>query len=172
MNDLSPAPHLTEDLLFGEIAVRIEGQERVTVSGANIPTAVLERDPSCEVDPQIAIGTRDAAHLTLTLDGAPVALRPGKGRFRRSTYRVRTSHQGVTHVLVPDSIPSSRFTRDKVHLADFSNDGDEIVIVEWREGASPEPVDAALGYLLAAAFGTGGSPAWMMLVDAVSAALP
>ncbi|MFJ3219898.1 hypothetical protein ACIPLC_28780 [Kitasatospora sp. NPDC086801] len=72
MTDLpAPAPFTTEDTLFGEITVRIDGQDRVTVSGERIPTAVLERDPGSEPDPQIAIGTRDTAHLTLTVDGSP-----------------------------------------------------------------------------------------------------
>ncbi|MFF1790063.1 hypothetical protein ACFVX9_26830 [Kitasatospora sp. NPDC058243] len=83
MTDLpAPAPFTTEDTLFGEITVRVDGQDRVTVSGERIPTAVLERDPGSEPDPQIAIGTRDTAHL----DAAgrrgrrphPLSRRPGR----------------------------------------------------------------------------------------------
>lgn len=39
----------------------------------------LERDPAAEADPQIAIGTRDPAHLTMRVDGAEVGLLPAKG---------------------------------------------------------------------------------------------
>lgn len=166
-----PAHSGTQDTLFGEMHVRIEGQERVTVSGAGVPTTVLERDPASEADPQIAIGTRNAAHLTLTVDGVRVPLRPARGRLRRRTYRVETEYDGARYVLVPDSVPSSRLTRDGTHLGDFSSDGDETVIAEWA-GATARPVDASIGYALAAAFGTGGQPAWMMLADTVSAAIP
>lgn len=34
------------------------------------------------------------------------------------------------------------------------------------------PLDASVGYALAAAFGTGAQPMWMMIVDGVSSALP
>lgn len=73
---------------------------------------------------------------------------------------------------MPNSIPSSRLTRDGKHIGDFSSDGDRRVLAEWRSGAAVEPADAAIGYALAAAFGTGGQPMWMMLVDTVSELLP
>ncbi|MFD7595166.1 hypothetical protein ACFV6D_19300 [Kitasatospora sp. NPDC059812] len=173
MTDLpAPAPFTTEDTLFGEITVRVDGQDRVTVSGERIPTAVLERDPGSEPDPQIAIGTRDTAHLTLTVDGSPVPLRPGRGKLRRKSYRVETTYDGAAYVLVPDSIPSSRLIRDGKRLGDFSCDGDQIVIVEWRDDAPARPADAAIGYVLASAFGSGGQPTWMLLVEGVGALIP
>ncbi|MBO1417822.1 hypothetical protein [Streptomyces sp. FH025] len=172
MGELPSAPYVIDDTLFGEITVRIEGQERVIVSGENIPTAVLERDPGCEVDPHIAIGTRDATHLTLTIDGTPSRLRPGKGKLLRQTYRVSAEYDGAVYVLLPDSIPSSRLTRDGTRLGDFSSDGDEIVIAEWKDGVPTRPADAAIGYVLSSAFGTGGQPTWMLFAEAVSAVLP
>ncbi|MFB8118772.1 hypothetical protein ACFQ6U_16505 [Streptomyces sp. NPDC056465] len=175
MTELPPAPSGTQDTLFGEMHVRIEGQERVTVSGENVPTTVLERDPASEADAQIAIGTRDAAHLTLTVDGVRVPLWPARGRLRRRTYRVETEYDGARYALVPDSVPSSRLTRDGTRLGDFSSDGDETVVAEWVQGhtaPTARPADASIGYALAAAFGTGGQPAWMMLADMVSAAIP
>lgn len=173
MPDLpTPAPFTSEDSLFGAITVSLDGQERVSVSGERIPTVQLTRDPACEPDPQIAIGTRNAAHLTLTVDGVPVPLRLGKGKFLRGSYRVETTHEDAVYVLVPDSIPSSRLTRDGKHLGDFSCDGDQIVLAQWRDGATTRPADAAIGYTLAAAFGTGGHPTWMLLVEAVAALIP
>ncbi|MFJ9775521.1 hypothetical protein ACIRVF_30465 [Kitasatospora sp. NPDC101157] len=168
----TPAPFTSEDTLFGAITVSLEGQERVTVSGERIPAVVLTRDPDCEPDPQIAIGTRDAAHLSLTVDGVAVPLRPGKGKFLRGSYRVETTHEGAVYALVPDSIPSSRLTRDGKRLGDFSCDGDQIVLAEWRKDAPARPADAAIGYALASAFGTGGHPTWMLLVEAVAALIP
>ena len=35
-----------------------------------------------------------------------------------------------------------------------------------------EPLDAAIGYALAAAFGTGGQPMWIMAVETISEFLP
>lgn len=63
-------------------------------------------------------------------------------------------------------------TRDGKHIGDFSSDGDRQVLAEWRPGPPSKPADAAIGYALAAAFGTGGQPMWMMLVDTVSELLP
>ncbi|MFJ4863552.1 hypothetical protein [Streptomyces sp. NPDC088748] len=81
-------------------------------------------------------------------------------------------YDGASYRLVPDSVPSSRLTRDGTHLGDFSSDGDETVIAEWREDLELRPADAAIGYALAAAFGTGAQPMWMMIVDGVTSALP
>ena len=169
----TPSPLLPlTDTLFGEITVTLDGQHRITVAGEQIPTVVLTRDPASEPDPLTAIGTRDPAALTLTVDGTPARITPGKGKLRRQTYRVDVHHAHTHYRLQPDSVPSSRLTRNGTRLGDFSSDGDETVIAEWQADATPTATDAALGYTLAAAFGTGGQPMWMMLVDTVSAALP
>lgn len=170
MNDKDQAP--IKDTHFGAITVRHDGQDRVDVDGETIPRVVLERDPAAEVDPHTAIGTRDPAHLTLRIDGRDVAVRPAKGRLTRRSYRVDVEYGGADYRLVPDSVASSRLTRDGEHLGDFSSDGDERVIAEWKEGHEIQPADAAIGYALASAFGTGGQPMWMMIVDGVSSALP
>ncbi|MFI7357856.1 hypothetical protein ACIBTP_28530 [Streptomyces avidinii] len=170
MNQIDRAP--IEDTHFGAITVRLSGQDRLEVDGEAIPRVTLERDPAAEADPQIAIGTRDPAHLTLRVDGAEVGLLPAKGRLTRHSYRVDVEYDGASYRLVPDSVPSSRLTRDGTHLGDFSCDGDETVIAEWREDRELRPADAAIGYALAAAFGTGAQPMWMMIADGVSSALP
>ncbi|MEU9004135.1 hypothetical protein [Streptomyces sp. NPDC048551] len=161
-----------EDARFGAITVRQEGQERLEVEGEGIPRVTLERDPASEVDPQTAIGTRDPERLTMTIDGRTAVLKPAKGALSRRSYRVDVEFEGVGYRLVPDSVPSSRLTRDGRHLGDFSSEGDELVLAEWREDAEVRPTDAAVGYALASAFGTGGQPMWMMIVDGVASALP
>ncbi|MFH8891916.1 hypothetical protein ACWGHM_27065 [Streptomyces sp. NPDC054904] len=170
VNDMDRAP--IDDTLFGGVTVRQDGQDRIEVGGEGIPLAVLERSPTTEVDPQIAIGTRDPALLTLSIDGREAGLMPAKGGLSRRSYRVDVTYDGSVYRLVPDSVPSSRLTRDGTHLGDFSCDGDEMVIAEWREGAEVRPVDASIGYALASAFGTGAQPMWMMIVDGVTSALP
>ncbi|MFJ6806052.1 hypothetical protein ACIQRK_08395 [Streptomyces anulatus] len=174
MTDTTPLPATVEDDHHGEILIELAGEhsEILTVSGERIPRVVLTRAPGAEVDDHIAIGTRDPRHLMLTVDGREAAITPGKGRLRRRSYRVDVRCAGTSYRLVPDSIPSSRLTRDGKHIGGFSSDGDRRVLAEWRPGAAVEPADAAIGYALAAAFGTGGRPMWMMLVDTVSELLP
>ncbi|WP_274031665.1 hypothetical protein [Streptomyces sp. MMBL 11-1] len=170
-----PLPAATEDDHYGDIAVELLGEQRekLVVSGERIPTITIVRAPEAEIDDHIVIGTRDPRHLTITVDGEAATIKPAKGRLRRQSYRVDVVCAGTRYRLVPDSIPCSRLTRDGKHLGDFSSDGDRRVIAEWREDAGPiEPLDAAVGYALSAAFGTGGQPMWMMLVDAISTALP
>lgn len=170
VNDVEREP--IEDTRFGGITVRQDGRDRLEVHGEAVPRVVLERDPAAEVDPHIAIGTRDPAHLRMWIDGREAELRPAKGALSRRSYRVDVEYDGMRYRLVPDSIPSSRLTRDGVHLGDFSSDGDETVLAEWQDGPGIQPTDAAIGYALAAAFGTGGQPMWMMIVNGVSEALP
>ncbi|MCX4824641.1 hypothetical protein OG883_33270 [Streptomyces sp. NBC_01142] len=172
MNDTAPTPTSTHDDLFGEVSVQLDGQESLVVDGEQIPRITLTRAPGAEVDDHIAIGTRDPERLTLTIDGTEVKLAPAKGKLSRRSYRVDVEYDGASYRLVPDSIPSSRLTRDGKHIGDFSSDGDGRVLADWREDAEVKPLDASLGYALAAAFGTGGQPMWMMAIDAVSTALP
>ncbi|WP_374935702.1 hypothetical protein [Streptomyces sp. SM11] len=142
------------------------------MSGERIPRVVLTRAPGAEIDDHIVTGTRDPRRLTLTVDGRETTIAPGKGKLRRRSYQVDVRCAGTSYRLVPDSIPSSRLTRDGKHIGDFSSDGDRRVIAAWRDGVVVEPADAAVGCALAAAFGTGGQPMWMMAVDAISTALP
>ncbi|MEV7911489.1 hypothetical protein [Streptomyces griseus] len=174
MTDTTPLPAAVEDDHHGDILVELTGEqgEMLIVSGEGIPRVVLTRAPGAEADDHIVIGTRDPRRLTLTVDGRDATIKPGKGKLRRRSYRVDVRCAGTSYRLVPDSIPSSRLTRDGKHIGDFSSDGDRRVIAEWRDGAAIEPLDAAIGYALAAAFGTGGQPMWMMAVEAISEFLP
>ncbi|MEU4918732.1 hypothetical protein [Streptomyces parvus] len=179
MTDTTPAPAplpaTVEDDHHGDIRVELVGEQRETlvVSGEGIPRVVLTRAPGAEVDDHILIGTRDPRRLTLTVDGRDATIKPGKGKLRRRTYRVDVRCAGTAYRLVPDSIPSSRLTRNGQRIGDFSSvGGDRRVIAEWRDGAVVEPADAAIGYALAAAFGTGGQPMWMMAIETVSEFLP
>ncbi|KUN94159.1 hypothetical protein AQJ67_37535 [Streptomyces caeruleatus] len=145
----------------------------VTVEGESVPRIGLVRAKETEAaDEHIPIGTRDARLLTLTVDGEEAVIDPAKGRLTRRSYRVDVRHADHTWRLVPDSIPGSRLLRDDEHIGDFSSDGDGRVLAEWREDAEPGALDAALGYALAAAFGTGAQPMWILTVEAASEMLP
>lgn len=176
MNDTVPPPASTpapvHDEHFGEITVRLEEQGYLVVEGARILPGTLRRNPGAKVDEQVAIGTRAPEQLTLAIGGTAATLRPAKGGLSRRSYRVDAEYDGAKYRLLPDSIPSSRLTRDGRHIGDFSSDGDGRVSAEWCEGADVRPADASVGYALAAAFGTGGQPWWMLTADAVSSALP
>ncbi|MET9768237.1 hypothetical protein [Streptomyces sp. NPDC006415] len=174
MTDTTPLPTPVEDDHHGDILVELTGEqgEMIVVSGERIPRVVLTRAPGATVGDHIPIGTRDRRHLTLTVDGQEATIAPGKGKLRRRSYRVDVRHAGTSYRLVPDSIPSSRLIRNGKRIGDFSSAGDRRVLAEWRDGAVVEPADAAIGYALAAAFGTGGQPMWMMAIETLSEFLP
>lgn len=162
-----------EDEHFGAITVRLDTQQgEVTVEGDSVPRVVLRRTAGTDAADHIPVGTRDGALLTLTVDGEEAAVAPAKGRLTRHSYRVDVHHAGHAWRLVPDSIPGSRLLRDERHVGDFSSGGDGQVLAEWREDAEPDATDAALGYALTAAFGTGAQPMWMIAMEMVGDLIP
>ncbi|MFE0810022.1 hypothetical protein ACFW4M_07150 [Streptomyces sp. NPDC058794] len=164
---------VAEDDRFGTITVRLDtGRGEVTVEGDAVPRVELYREEGTETDDHTPVGTRDGDRLTLTVGGEPAVISPAKGRLTRRSFAVDVRHAGRTWRLVPDSIPGSRLLRGQDHLGDFSSDGDGRVLAEWREDAEPEALDAALGYALAAAFGTGAQPMWMLAMEAVGDMIP
>ncbi|MFF7726006.1 hypothetical protein [Streptomyces sp. NPDC008001] len=161
------------DDLFGDITVLLNDEEGwVEVLGDAIPPVAVDRAPEAETEDHVPIGTRDPARLTMTVDGEPVALVPSKGKLSRRSYAVDVTRGGTVYRLVPDSIAGSRLLKDGQHLGDFSSDGDGRVLAEWKEGADVAPADASVGYALAAAFGTGGQPMWMVAIEAAAELLP
>ncbi|MER6653895.1 hypothetical protein ABT248_25560 [Streptomyces sp. NPDC000971] len=71
---------------------------------------------------------------------------------------------------MPDSLGTSRLLRDGRLLGVFTSTGDRTVGAEWQEpksGERVEPHDAAVGYALAAAFGTGAEPMWKLMLNAL-----
>ncbi|SPF05972.1 hypothetical protein [Streptomyces sp. MA5143a] len=171
-----PAPvveHTVEDDRFGALTVRLDSElGEVTVTGERVPRVELWRAEGTEGEDHIPVGTRDGARLTLTVDGEDAVIDPAKGRLTRRSYRVDVRYAERSWRLVPDSIPGSRLVRAGAYLGDFTSGGDGKVLVEWREDAEPEALDAALGYALAAAFGTGAQPLWMTAIEMVGDLLP
>jgi hypothetical protein len=140
-----------------EVSVEVaEGRVAVVArDGAAESRATIERSTEADVHSYIPIGTRDAAHLTMRLDDAPVALTPGPARYSRGSYKVEARYAGSHYRLAPASEVSSRLSRDGVALCEFNRTSDGVVRVWWERGPAVGPVDAALGYALVAAFGAG-----------------
>ncbi|MFE1825140.1 hypothetical protein [Streptomyces yangpuensis] len=157
-----------EDPQFGTITVELDHEAgTLVVDGDGVPRVEVRRAAEAEVADQVPIGTRDTEHLTMHVGGAEAELRPAKGFLTRTSYRVDVGSLRF----VPVSLDSSRLSRDGVELGVFVSTGDGRVTAEW-EGGRPEAYDAAVGYALAAAFGTGAEPMWKLTLDAVLEAMP
>ncbi|MEU2184060.1 hypothetical protein [Streptomyces thermolilacinus] len=164
----------TEDALFGAVTVELDtAAGLVDVRGDTVPQVVVRRaDGVADVDARIPVGTRDGALLSLAVDGCATRIEPGRGRLTRRSFRVDVTYEGVAYRLVPDALTESRLLRDGKPIGRFASDGDGTVLAEWEDGARVRAVEAALGYALAAAFGTGAQPMWMLLLDALGDLLP
>jgi hypothetical protein len=162
------------DTLFGPLTVRLNSWRReVVVEGEAVPRVVLSRASGTKDDGETPIGTRNAGLLVLSVDGEAAALAPGRGRLIRRSYRVDVRHAGRHWRLLPHSMPDSRLLRDGRRLGDFHSKGrGEVKAAKWRSDAKPDAMDAAVGYALAAAFGTGAESMWATAADLVFDAFP
>jgi hypothetical protein len=157
-----------------ELSVEITtGDGWVAVTAGSSP-AVVERVGEVAVAKSVPIGTRAAASLRMQVDDRPVRVRPGPGRYARGSYKVVVDHDGVTYRLRPKSPDVSRLSRDNVRLGDFELKADGSVQADWFEQnrGSVIPADAAVGYALAVALGTGARFFLVMLLDVLTAAGP
>lgn len=161
------------DRLFGVVHIALDHEGgTLTVSGDGLPHTEIRRSAGAPSENHVPIGTREQGRLTLSVDGADEALRPEKGFLTRRSYRVEveSAARGQTYLLVPDSLGTSRLLRDGRLLGVFTSTGDGTVGAEWEEpksGKRVEPHDAAVGYALAAAFGTGAEPMWKLTLNAL-----
>jgi hypothetical protein len=145
-----------------------EGRVAVTAThDSHVGTVVIERHGSPAKAKHVPIGTRDAKSLTMLVDGEQEILRPGPGRYTRGSYKVRVRHGAVAYMYRPKSPDTHRLLRDGVRLGDFEVRKDGSIDVTWLEGATPTAADVAVGYALAAAFGTGAQFFLMMMLDLV-----
>ncbi|MET9969917.1 hypothetical protein ABZZ80_29325 [Streptomyces sp. NPDC006356] len=158
----------THDPLYGRVDVLLDEKAgELTVEGEAIPGVTIRRAPETQLEVHVPIGTRDGDRLTMTVDGSAVRLAPSKGFLTRSSYRVDVCHGDTEYRLVPVTIGESRLLLDGTPIGTFTSTGDGVVRVEWADGVSHRPEDAAVGYGLAAAFGTGAEPMWKLTLDAL-----
>ncbi|MDP9842478.1 hypothetical protein [Streptosporangium lutulentum] len=89
---------LITDAVVGGLTLTLDRDGgTVRVEGDAIPTVVVRRSVEAAPLQHIPIGTRGTEDLTMTLDGAPVALRPAPGRVTRDSYRAEVDHEGITY---------------------------------------------------------------------------
>ncbi|MGW7451081.1 hypothetical protein [Streptomyces sp. NPDC054787] len=162
-----------DDPLFGAVRIELDHEAgTLRVSGDVLPPVEMRRAPHTVPESHVPIGTRDPEHLTLLVDGAEETLRPSKGYLTRRSYRVEvvSGARKCRYQLVPNSLGTSRLTRDERLLGVFTSSGDGHVSADWEEAGESErardPYDASVGYGLAAAFGTGAEPMWQLTLNA------
>ncbi|GAA2865271.1 hypothetical protein Acy02nite_13520 [Actinoplanes cyaneus] len=147
---------MTDPRAFTVDVERSDGRVAVEVRApGRRHTAVLERLHQPELQAHIPIGTRERQHLRMMVDDLPVHLRPGAGRWSRFSYRVVVEHEGRQYLYRPTTAGSSRLLRDGFRIGDFTISETGDVEVSWEGSAEAEPVEVAIGYALAAAFGAG-----------------
>ncbi|WP_170169767.1 hypothetical protein [Nocardioides aurantiacus] len=159
------------DHRYGSMMVTVEPQRSVVLEGENVPLVRIERVEGSTLSETVPVGTRRSDDLTMTLDGQPVRLAPAGGRLSRRSYRIDITHAGSRYRLQPNSFSGSRLTRDGRPLGELFW-LDDHRFAEWEQRADLRPSDAALGYALAASFGTGAQPFWMTALDLVAAGTP
>lgn len=175
------------DSLFGDLEIAVDRVAgRVAVRGEGVPEAVIERIGDGPTVSWVPIGTRDPAALVLRVGGAAHELRPSKGGLTRRSYQVRARLDGTDLLLTPSSPTTARLVRGERYRGDnelgtFERVADVVVPAVWRTEASPasttqtlraEPAEAAVGYALAAAFGTGARFFLAALLEGAGTAAP
>ena len=146
-----------DDAYHGELKIRTDAERGVVeVSGEQVPTAVIERSPDAELNEFVPIGTRNADHLTMSVDGVEAELRPGPGKLTRGSYRVDLTVDGTRYRFTPDDDDYTQLKRGGAKIASFWMDGEGKFTVHWHaERDDLRPADAAIGYALSVAFRTG-----------------
>ncbi|GGZ16366.1 hypothetical protein GCM10010387_06150 [Streptomyces inusitatus] len=156
-----------DDPFFGGVTIRLDHTAgELFVEGDGIPSVVVRRAAGTPLESKVPIGTRDPDRLTMTIGDSAVPLLPAKGFLTRHSYRVDAGSEDARYRLVPVSLGSSRLSLGDTPVGDLTSSGDGKVSADWAEHRPLTPYEAALGYTLAAAFGTGAEPMWQLALDA------
>lgn len=156
-----------DDAYHGELRIRTDAERGVVeVSGEQVPTVVIERSADAELTEFVPIGTRNAGHLTMSVDSVEAELRPGPGKLTRGSYRVDVTLAGTRYRFTPDSDDDTQLRRDGAKIASFFMDGEGRFTVHWQaERDDSQPADAAIGYALSVAFRTGAMGIFSVLLN-------
>ncbi|MFC6153878.1 hypothetical protein [Nocardioides yefusunii] len=146
---MSTPPHCHDD----EPRLAVDPGLSVVVDLAGAPQVRIERDPASKRQEFVPIGSRRPEDLTLTVGGAVGELRPSRAAMTRRSHRVHAVVGGSTYLFTPVSVDESALLRDDVRLGTFARDDDGLAATP--DSAEVTPLETALGYALAEAFGTG-----------------
>ncbi|WP_327070701.1 hypothetical protein OG500_34155 [Kitasatospora sp. NBC_01250] len=145
-----------DDIRFGIVELTVDPEAgHITVTGPKLPPVALRRSPGTDSDRRSPIGTRAPALLELEIDGTVVAVDPGLGFVSRRSRRVDVRHDGRHYRLTPTADDRSTLLRDDHRIGEFVLSPDAVAGADWDVESQIAPLEAALGYLLAAAFGVG-----------------
>ncbi|MGH8968289.1 MAG: hypothetical protein ACRDXB_23590, partial [Actinomycetes bacterium] len=119
-----------DDPLHGTVIVHTDIEKGwVEVAGDGFPPVHLRRSDTADVSPYIPIGTRDPAHLALTVDGVPATITAGSGRVTRSSFRVEATVDGTHYRFLPRDADGSRLTRDGRALGELMLEPETIELI-------------------------------------------
>lgn len=174
------------DPIFGTISWQLD-PGRLLVTGDGVPDVELVYTGSVEPRQGIPIGTRRRRDLSMTVGGQDIDLRPGTGRLTRRSYRIAVGTPAGDLLFTPCTPAESRLVRGSSYrgdneLAMFERAADGGVFATWSasvtalgvvvKAPTPEPAEAAIGYALAAGFGTGARLFLAACMDALEQLLP
>lgn len=163
-------PH---DPLHGALTVSFNRENGVlVVHGPAIPRVRITRDWRAGQDKDVPIGTRVAKELTIHVDDDIATLLPGPAGITRRSHAVDVRCKDATYQLVPESCLRSQLTRNGQCIGRFRTRLSGRAQATWLPEADVHPLDVSIGYALAVAFGTGGTPAWMASIGEAFCAAP
>lgn len=146
-----------EDPRFGTVEVTVDPTiGYMSVQGPRVPRASIRRSLGIDSDHRSPIGSRAPSHLELVVDGHAVPLDTGIGFLSRRSRRVEVDYNGHRYRFAPVKKHRSVLTRDGRLVGELARKKPEAgVSPTWDPGADAAPAEAALVYVLAAAFGVG-----------------
>lgn len=174
------------DPVFGTISWQLDSG-RLLLTGDGVPDVELVYTGSVEPHQAIPIGTRRRHDLSMTVGGQDIDLRPGSGRLTRRSYRIAVGAPVGALVFTLCTPTESRLVRGSDYRGDnelgmFSRAEHGEVCATWSDtvtalgvvmtAPAPEPAEAAIGYALAAGFGTGARLFLAACMDALEQLLP
>ncbi|WP_232664730.1 hypothetical protein [Pseudonocardia sp. TRM90224] len=157
-----------QDDLFGLVIVHTDNENgSVEIAGDGLPSVVVSRSEAASVTQLVPIGTRRAEFLTITVDGRPGTVTPGRGSFTRRSHRVDSVIGGTRYRMKPKDEHTSTVLRDGKPYGLILLEPESIELTATWEPHSPQPQDVAVAYALATAFGTGAEHTLILLLEIV-----
>ncbi len=147
---------LVDDPGFGTVELTVDHETgHMAIVGATLPPVSIRRTPGTGSDHRSPIGTRAPDRLELLVNGVPVPVRLGLGFLSRRSRRVDVRYGGHDYRLAPTTPQRSALLRDGRRIGELFTPANGPAGAHWDPGSAVLAVEAALAYVLAAAFGIG-----------------